>query len=70
MPTYDYRCTNPDCLHEQVEFHGIRESGAPTCDSCGYPMKKLMSPVPHKFNQKRGTMGVSHGDSGIREPLT
>ena len=66
MPTYGYRCTNPDCLQEQDFFHGINEMGSPRCPDCGYPMKRLLSSVPHKFKQKRGTMGVTtHTSRGI-----
>lgn len=69
MPTYDYRCTNPDCLHEQTEFHGINESGSVVCAECGHPMKKLLSAAPHKFMQKRGTMGIIDSGSGKREDV-
>jgi putative FmdB family regulatory protein len=61
MPTYAYRCTNPDCLHEQDFFHGINEGGAPLCSQCGQPMKRLLSAAPHKFMNPRGTMGVISG---------
>ena len=61
MPTYSYRCTNPDCLHEQDFFHGINEGGAPLCSECEQPMKRLLSAAPHRFMNPRGTMGVISG---------
>ena len=61
MPTYSYRCTNPDCLHEQDFFHGINEGGTPLCAMCEQPMKRLLSAAPHKFMNPRGTMGVISG---------
>jgi putative FmdB family regulatory protein len=65
MPTYTYRCTNPDCLHESDHFHGINKGGAVHCTKCNYPMKKLLSPTDFVFKQKRGTMGVTtHGKPG------
>lgn len=67
MPTYTYRCTNPDCLEEVDVFHSITGSPSYMCEDCGQPMKKLVSAPPHKFKQKRGTMGVTtnRGDRGI-----
>lgn len=67
MPTYDYRCVNPDCLYEIEMFHpidGTVDHECPYCDSC---MKKLVGAPSHRFAQKRGTMGVStnRGDRGI-----
>ncbi len=73
MPTYTYRCTNPDCLHETDLFHSISGTPSVTCDQCDYPMKKLVGAPPHKFKQKRGTMGVTtnKGDRGIdREDIS
>ena len=66
MPLYTYRCTNPDCQKEIDLLHGINEGGHPECPECQYPCNKLLSAVPHKFKQKRGTMGVkTHGPRGI-----
>ncbi|MBN1477474.1 hypothetical protein JXA47_12030 [Candidatus Sumerlaeota bacterium] len=43
MPTYDYRCTSCDTVHEV--FHGFRESGPDTCPACGAKgtLRKLIS---------------------------
>ena len=71
MPFYDYRCTNQDCQRETEVLHSMTGSDPVGCPECGYLMKKLLSPVPHKFQQKRGTMGVIHGKNpSKREDLT
>ncbi len=70
MPIYGYRCTNPDCQHETEKLHGINEGGSYGCDICGYPMKRLLSAVPHKFTNPRGTMGIVEGGTGRREKHT
>lgn len=72
MPTYTYRCTNPDCLEEVDRFHGMNNAPDCYCEACGYPMKKLMGAPPHKFKNPRGTMGVTtHGRRGItREDIS
>ena len=70
MPTYNYRCTNPDCQAEHEFFHGINEGGSPVCDTCGYPMKRLLSAAPHKFMNPRGTMGIISSNSGRREDIS
>lgn len=70
MPTYGYRCTNPDCLHEEDMFHGINDRGTPRCELCDYPMKRLVSAVPHKFLNPRGTMGIiDHSGSGRKDDI-
>lgn len=73
MPTYTYRCTDPDCGHEQDVFHSINGGPSQTCEVCDRPMKKLVGAPPHRFAQKRGTMGVvtNRGDRGIdREDIS
>lgn len=72
MPTYNYRCVNPDCLHEIERFHGINGHPDQECPICGARMKKLVGAPPHKFMNKRGTMGVTtHGPRGIeREDIS
>ena len=69
MPTYNYRCTNPDCLHEAERFHGINHHADLTCPHCEYPMKKLMSAPDFRFENPRGTFGITHGD-GRKEKAT
>ena len=73
MPTYNYRCTNPDCLKEHEFFHSIQERGTPSCPNCGYPMNKLVGAPPFRFKNPRGTMGVisNKGSRGIdREDIS
>ena len=67
MPTYTYRCTNPDCLYEQDVFHSIHGGGSYVCPLCDSTMGKLVGTPPHRFKQKRGTMGITtnRGDRGI-----
>lgn len=69
MPTYGYRCTNPDCLYEHDYFHGINEGGTPECPLCGSTMKRLMSAAPHKFLNPRGTMGIIDSKTGRRDDI-
>ena len=47
MPLYDYRCTACD---EEVEvMHGIHGTGPETCEACGGPMRKALSPPAIHF---------------------
>jgi putative FmdB family regulatory protein len=66
MPVYNYRCTNQDCQSEQEFYHGVQEAVHPACPACGYTMNKLVSAVPHKFKQPRGTMGIISNKGGSR----
>lgn len=70
MPTYGYRCTNPDCLYEQDFFQSTNERGIPQCPHCERPMKRLVSAVPHKFMNPRGTMGIIDSHSGRRDDIS
>ena len=42
MPVYDYACTVCDRTVEVT--HGIHAHGPSTCEVCGGPMRKLLSP--------------------------
>lgn len=73
MPTYTYRCTNPDCGHEADEFHSINGNPSLRCELCDTPMKKLVGAPPHRFKQSRGTIGVinNRGARGLdREDIS
>ena len=60
MPRYDYRC--PKCGHTITLWHSSYSGEVVfvACDHCESkdPMVKLISAVPHKFMNPRGTMGV------------
>ena len=46
MPIYDYACTHCGRIVEVV--HGVHGGGPTTCETCGGPMKKLLSaPAVH-----------------------
>ena len=42
MPLYDYMCTN--CERTVEVMHGVHAHGPKTCEYCGGPMRKLLSP--------------------------
>ena len=42
MPVYDYACTK--CGHTMEVTHGVHAHGPSTCEICGGPMRKLLSP--------------------------
>ncbi len=42
MPLYDYICTN--CQRTVEVMHGVHAHGPKTCEHCGGPMRKLLSP--------------------------
>lgn len=46
MPIYDYACT--DCGRVIEVVHGVHGHGPQACETCGGPMKKLLStPAVH-----------------------
>ena len=46
MPIYDYACT--DCGRVVEVVHGVNGQGPQACETCGGPMKKLLSsPAVH-----------------------
>lgn len=42
MPIYDYVCTQ--CGQRVEVIHGIHDAGPQSCDRCGGPMRKALSP--------------------------
>lgn len=45
MPTYAYRCTNPDCAHTFDVVQGFHDAPVTECPVCGQPVRKVFSPV-------------------------
>jgi len=45
LATYDYRCMNVHCAHEQEVIHGMMEEPEIRCEICGTPMKKIIKSV-------------------------
>ncbi len=68
MPVYDYACTV--CGRTVEVIHGVHAHGPSTCEACGAPMRKLLSPPAIVFKgsgwAKKDARAASHGASGKR----
>lgn len=62
MPTYAYKCTNPECAHTFDVVQAFTDSSLTECPVCGQTVRKVFSPVGVVFkgsgfyrNDSRGT---------------
>ena len=49
MPCYEYYCEECDQTEERT-VHMADRDGYYTCSGCCRPMKRVISPVPHKWD--------------------
>ncbi len=65
MPVYDYACTA--CGHTVEVIHGVHAHGPSTCEVCGAPMRKVLTPPAIVFKgsgwAKKDARAASHGAS-------
>lgn len=62
MPLYDYACTR--CGRTIEVMHGVHGHGPATCEVCGGPMRKVLSPPAIVFKgsgwAKKDARSASH----------
>lgn len=70
MPTYAYRCTNPECAHTFDVVQAFTDDALTECPVCGQPVRKVFSPVGVVFkgsgfyrNDARGTTATAEKGS-------
>jgi len=75
VPLYDYMCTN--CERTVEVMHGVHAHGPKTCEYCGGPMRKLLSPPAIVFKgsgwakkDARASHSSAKGSKGSHAPST
>ena len=69
MPTFEYRCSNKECVQNDIiEWYGQAESSkeVPECAMCHTPMVRLMSAPSHRYIGE-GFYATEHGNQGFNK---
>jgi putative FmdB family regulatory protein len=67
MPTYAYRCTNPECAHTFDVVQAFTDDAITECPECGQPVRKVFSPVGVVFKGSGFYRNDSRGKTGSSE---